>query len=154
MDRHGILKLLFFADIIHLNRHGRPIVGDQYRALPYGPVAQGTYDILKGDALAMEELDEDPMPLQDEGRYMVKGLRGHDPSVLSRSDVAALQEAYDRYGDLDFRARTDLSHDHVAYVRAVDADRRLMRYEDFFDPGRLDQEALEDLAAIAPLMRL
>lgn len=42
-DFHGILKLLFFADKHHLNAYGRPIVGDQYKALPYGRVAQTTY---------------------------------------------------------------------------------------------------------------
>src|SRR6266849_2457700 len=31
-------KLLYFADREHLLRHGRPILGDVYFCLPYGPV--------------------------------------------------------------------------------------------------------------------
>jgi len=31
-------KLLYFADRYHLINYGRPIIGDQYAKLPYGPV--------------------------------------------------------------------------------------------------------------------
>ena len=31
-------KLLFFADKLHLNRYGRPILGDCYFCLDHGPV--------------------------------------------------------------------------------------------------------------------
>ena len=37
IDVHRVLKLLFFADIRHLNRYGRPVVGDNYCALHWGP---------------------------------------------------------------------------------------------------------------------
>jgi hypothetical protein len=59
VDFHTILKLLFFADIYHLNQWGRPIVGDTYNALPYGPVAQTTYDLLRREPLALELLRAD-----------------------------------------------------------------------------------------------
>ena len=154
LDRHGILKLLFFADAIHLNSYGRPITGDQYRALPYGPVAQGAYDILKGDALALEELEEDPLPLIQVGRYTVRAARPCNRAVLSRSDCAALQAALDRFGALDFRARTDRSHEHPAYIRAIEAGEWLMRYEDFLDAGDGDAERAEDLAELGQLARL
>jgi hypothetical protein len=49
VDFHTVLKVLFFADVNHLNNYGRPIVGDDYVALPHGPVPQTTYDILKAD---------------------------------------------------------------------------------------------------------
>src|SRR5690606_9928660 len=64
IDFHSILKLLFFADKYHLNGYGRPIVGDQYKALPYGPVAQTTYDILKREPLVLEELGLEELPFE------------------------------------------------------------------------------------------
>lgn len=154
MDRHSILKLLFFADADHLNRYGRPITGDQYRALPYGPVGQGAYDLLKLDPLALEEFDEEPFPLEPVGRFHVKARRPFNAALLSRSDVAALRRAIETYGILDFRARTDASHRHVAYVRARDAGALLMRYEDFLEPGGSSTERVAELVEVGPLMRL
>lgn len=154
MDRHGILKLLFFADVAHLNQHGRPITGDEYRALTYGPVGQGAYDLLKGDPLALEEIDEQPFPLEAAGQYHVRALRAFDAARLSRSDVAALRGALTAYGGLDFRHRTDLSHRHPAYERARKHDELVMRYEDFLEPGDDRAERIAVLAETGPLMLL
>lgn len=33
-----VSKILFFAEKWHLNRYGRPIIGDTYIAMPRGPV--------------------------------------------------------------------------------------------------------------------
>ena len=154
MDRHSVLKLLFFADVLHLNRYGRPIVGDQYRALPYGPVAQGTYDILKGDALVMEELDEEPFPLILVDRFFVRATRPADMALLSRSDVAALREVIEQYGALDFLGRTDLSHQHPAYTQAINRGELVMRYEDFLKAGPTKPEIVAELAEISRRVHL
>ncbi len=69
VDFHTILKLLFFADIYHLNQWGRPIIGDTYNALPYGPVAQTTYDLLRREPLALELLRTDDERLEDRRIY-------------------------------------------------------------------------------------
>src|SRR5262249_13142313 len=36
-DKYKVCKLLFLADKYHLVRYGRPITGDRYYAMPYGP---------------------------------------------------------------------------------------------------------------------
>ncbi|MGC8476313.1 MAG: Panacea domain-containing protein [Acetobacteraceae bacterium] len=154
MDRHSILKLLFFADVDHLNRYGRPITGDQYRALTYGPVGQGAYDLLKLDPLALEAFDEEPFPLEAVGRFHIRPGRAFNAALLSRSDVAALSRAFETYGALDFDGRTDASHRHVAYQRARDAGALLIRYEDFLEPGEDSAERAAELAEAGPLMRL
>src|ERR1700733_11781409 len=38
LSKYKICKLMFLADKYHLVRYGRPIIGDRYCALPYGPV--------------------------------------------------------------------------------------------------------------------
>jgi len=151
IDFHSILKLLFFADVVHLNEYGRPIVGDDYNALPYGPVAQTTYDILKCEPLAVEELGLDEMPFTIAGRYRVHPKREPDLRKLSESDVEALQTAWDRYAHLSFNARTDQSHEHPAYRNA---DGQRMRYEDFLEGENQNPEIISDLAEIAWNMKL
>src|SRR4051794_37148117 len=58
IDFYHILKMVYFADKYHLNIYGRPVVGDRYEAKNYGPVPTAVYDILKGDGLALQALDE------------------------------------------------------------------------------------------------
>ena len=62
---HTICKLFFYSDIYHINKYGRPVFGDEYKALPYGPVPQTTYDILKEDPLLMEALKQMILELID-----------------------------------------------------------------------------------------
>src|SRR5437762_2187452 len=38
LDKYKLAKLVFLADKYHLVRYGRPIFGDFYRALEWGPV--------------------------------------------------------------------------------------------------------------------
>ncbi len=149
LDFHAILKLLFFADIYHLNRYGRPIVGDQYRALVYGPVPQTTYDILKGDPLALEELGNEEPPFEVVGHYRVKPLRPANELKLSASDIEALSHAWEEYGHLSFNRRTDASHNHPAYRKAADAGELIIDYADFLEVNDQREAKLADLRETA-----
>src|SRR5688572_4207008 len=44
---HRIAKLLYFADLLHLERYGRFICGDRYIAMKHGPVPSGVYAMMK-----------------------------------------------------------------------------------------------------------
>ena len=46
-DLHRIFKILYFADMKHLVEWGRPIHGDQYCVLPYGPGPDTLYERIK-----------------------------------------------------------------------------------------------------------
>ncbi len=46
VDKLAAVKLLFFADRYHLRKYGRLISDDIYFALPHGPVASNSLDIL------------------------------------------------------------------------------------------------------------
>src|SRR5207237_2158416 len=49
LTKGKLAKLLFLADKQHLVRHGRPITGDWYAALPHGPIPSNIDNLL--DAL-------------------------------------------------------------------------------------------------------
>ena len=155
IDFHAILKLLFFADVRHLNDFGRPIVGGAYNAITYGPVSQPTYDILKREPLAMETLGlngEIPFDVRD--GYHVYPKRIADERKLSRSDVAALEATLGKYGHLDFDALTEISHEHPAYKNAEDVGRQRMLYEDFLEGERATPEHIDDLKGTARRLRV
>ena len=145
---HTLLKLLFYADKYHLNQYGRPIVGDRYVALPYGPVAQMTYDILKGEPLALEALEMQRLPFEVRGRYNVFPTeRGPDSSKFSESDVEALEYAWNKYGDYGFNILTRLTHNDPAYKNA---EGQTIRYEDFLEGPNISKEVIEELQESAP----
>jgi hypothetical protein len=89
IDFHSILKMLFFADLFHLNQWGRPIVGDTYYALPYGPVPQTTYDLLKHEPLALEMLDES----NDKADILEVEVHQLEKSLMGWEGLAFLESA-------------------------------------------------------------
>lgn len=109
---HHIVKLLYFADRLHLRRYGRLICGDEYVAMKHGPVPSGVYDMLK----AMRDGHEETRFPELNDAFQVKGytvipLRAPDLEWLSDSDIECLTEAIEDYDNLSFNDLTTLSHD-------------------------------------------
>lgn len=141
---HTICKIFFYADIYHINKYGRPVFGDEYRALQYGPVPQTTYDILKEDPLLMEALDEEhPFVVIKKGsKPTVKPRRKAQLEYFSKSDIEALDYAIENFSSLSFRELTDVSHEHPAWKNA-NFNGAVMKYEDFISDE--NKSLLEEL---------
>lgn len=153
VDFHTVLKVLFGAEVEHLNEWGRPIVGDTYSAMPYGPVPLGTYELMKREPLALEELGDPDPPFTVRG-YTITPGRLADLSIFSRSEIAALERGWREYGALGFSARTERSHQHPAWQRAWDAGRDRMDWADFLEGVNATEEARADLAEVGLALRL
>jgi uncharacterized phage-associated protein len=112
---HRIAKLLYFADLCHLERHGRFICGDRYIAMKHGPVPSGVYDILTSERDGIRYLNfpatEDAFEVTGERRYHVRPLREANLEWLSDSDIECLDESIHQYDHLSFAQLTALSHD-------------------------------------------
>lgn len=155
IDFHSVLKLLFFAEKRHLNKWGRPIVGDCYYAAPYGPVAQTTYDIMRQEPLAIEMLQiDDGLPFKVIDRYYIQSEREPDRNWLSRSDIECLEDVWGEYGHLGFNQLTMLSHYDPAYRRAEEAGHQRMDYADFLEGDQASDELIAELEETAPRLRL
>lgn len=115
MGFHQILKLIFFADEYHLNTYGRPVTGDSYVAMEYGPVASLAYDLLKKEELIIELLDEVPFSIE---KKKVFAERRPDLNFLSESDIEALEYSLNTYRDENFNSLTDITHTHKAWLSA------------------------------------
>lgn len=119
---HTISKLLYFADVAHLEHYGRFITGDSYVAMKHGPVPSGTYDVMKyvrGDGV-MSFAEHARAAFDVVGGHNIKPFREPDLGLFSRSDLACLDEAIAKYGARSFRELTSLSHD--AAWHSADAD--------------------------------
>ena len=133
------LKLVFFADRYHLRKYGRLVTNDEYWAMDYGPVASNTKDLAELSAFLGEQekayANRFLEPADQNHQYGSKAPV--DESVLSESDLEALQFAWRTFGR---KGRlVDLTHEypewkrHEATLKAKQVSRVRIRYEDFVE---------------------
>lgn len=111
-DMYATLKLLYLADKLHLHRYGRFLFGDEHAALPYGPVPQGAYDLMKYVRGTCNDLEYPPAreAFVLEGNT-IRTLRDVDTSVFSDSDEECLNEVLESFGGANFNRLKHATHD-------------------------------------------
>ena len=111
IDIHALLKACYFADVAHLNAHGRPIFGATYRAMKFGPVPLEIYEMVKGDAIWLAELSLEGFPWRLDGfRVQATANEAVDTDAFSESDLEALQAGIARSLSMTFNERTEATH--------------------------------------------
>jgi uncharacterized phage-associated protein len=113
VDVYTALKVVYFADKLHLERYGRLMFGETYIAMENGPVPSGAYDIVKYvSGRAKYDLN---FPEANECLYATTTeliqKRDANIEVLSRSELTCLVESARAYGALSFDELKRLSHD-------------------------------------------
>lgn len=121
IDKLKAAKLFYYADKYHLLRYGKPILGDVYYHLDYGPVPSKALDImneaidpyqLRGIPQSNLELFKKYLSVDAEGKthptFEVKGEPDFD--VFSESELEALRETVRQYGHYSGRQLIDLTH--------------------------------------------
>ena len=112
------LKLVYFADRYHLRRFGRPITGDEYLAMPHGPVASGAKDLTEmGDFLSDDERAYGAQFLAPVDRYSYRSAAELDGRTLSESDRMALTWAWEKFGQMDHFKLADYTHQYPEWKR-------------------------------------
>ncbi len=111
---HTISKVLYFADLEHLERYGRFVTGDRYIAMEYGPVPSDLNNIMRaarGESQYVDQKEEIKSAFAVPARYTIHALREARGSVFSKSDMECLDEAIAKYGHKSFGELVDDSHD-------------------------------------------
>ena len=152
------LKLVYFADRYHLRRYGRPITGDEYLAMPFGPLASGAKDLAEmGDFLSDDERAYGAQFLAPVDRFSFRSAAEVEARALSESDRTALAWVWEKFGQMDI---ADYTHQYPEWKRheaALEGKRETrvpMCYGDFLkdpEPGievchPLDEEQRRALA--------
>lgn len=163
LTKMKVAKLLYFADKVHLRRHGRLLTGDAYYCMDHGPVPSAALNLMNGALGKSGEQDwERSGPLffkvleversDRGGRHEVFRARtAPDLDVFSESDVEVLEEIAARYGPLSASELRELSHQEPDYVAAERlrgrAKRQPMPVETFL-MGLPEDESREILARL------
>lgn len=130
-----VSKIMFYAEKWHLNRYGRPIVGDTYIAMPQGPVPSVIKDYIdqKWDWVHKPDGFDQAVSIQRQAGLLrlLPGARAPNLSALSETDVECLREAICFCKDKTADELSQLTHQEKAYLVA-DANAP-MDYEFFVD---------------------
>ena len=111
INKHKLAKILYFADMKHLVKYMRPIFGDDYSAMEYGPVPSRVYDGVKG------EFDSFRDALNVENKYIYSSEKP-DMDELSQSEIECLSDSIKENKELDFDQLVKKSHKY-AYKNAT-----------------------------------
>lgn len=164
-DRYlKLIKLLWAADRFSLRNFGREVTEDDYFAMPYGPVASKTYDLIKAcksgdevDPRWTSESDASWWKEHFETRgYQIETIADPGSDYLSRADILMLETAYDHFRGVGrFKTANDISHIYPEWTRSFAPHAARSSFEidslDFFeDPEnqldpyfQVDPETLE-----------
>jgi uncharacterized phage-associated protein len=122
-DIYNVLKMLYFADRIHLFKYGELITFDRYVKLEHGPVPSLCYNIIKfvrngedyyncfDDAIKREiQVCKDP---ETHKQIKLKHLTKPDMNCLTGTNIECIDEAIKNYGHHVFHDLKRLSHDKI-----------------------------------------
>ena len=141
LNKMAALKLVYFADRYHLRKYGRPLTGDTYLAMNFGPVPSGTKDIAYlSDFLSNSERSYAESFLQQASdTFCFESKAEPDARVFSQTDTEALSFAWNEFGRHDAFMLADITHEypewkrHEAALQSKELTRVPMHYEDFLD---------------------
>ncbi len=110
MNYLGLLKMLYIADRVALERMEQPITGDHYVSMDYGPVLSGVYDLIKGKPA------EEALPLWSQfiaSRHANQVFLLKDPGAedLCEEEEEILEQVYRSFGHLDPLEVAKWTHD-------------------------------------------
>ena len=147
LDKMKAAKLLFHADKYHLLSYGRPVIGDVYACMQYGPVPSVSLNVMN----QVIESDTQYPPVGKElfaeyiavekhfwRKYPVfRARKAPDLDVFSDSDIEALEYALKNFGPKTAWELSELSHDEpswkIANEQRTPGSSVIMDYRLFFE---------------------
>ena len=103
----GLLKLLYMADRIALEKLEQPITGDRYVSMNYGPVLSRVYDLIKGHDVGnardiwSQYISSRNKNYQMALDYNVSLLNDPGDEELCEDEIGIIQQVYAQYGQID-----------------------------------------------------
>lgn len=142
-----VAKIMYFAERWHINRYGRPIVADDYIAMPQGPVPSAIKNFIdeNWNWVQKPEAIEDAIQIDKSSRYarLMPGRVDSDTSSLSETDRECLQEAIAYCVPRQPAELSAITHRHKAWSCAN--RNRSMDYRLFIDEDNPNKEEILEM---------
>ena len=138
LNKLKALKLIFFADRFHLRKYGRPVTGDEYLAMTYGPVASSVKDIAEMSGFLDSKVASYAKHfIKPVNKYVFRSVSAVDTDQLSASDLEALDYAWGKFGSFDRFELAEITHSYPEWKRHESALKHIanvrMDYLDFLE---------------------
>ena len=122
LDKFKAVKLLYLADRYHLIKYARPIIGDRYHKLKFGPIPSRALDEIEA-AIDFPDLSTDLfgeyIKINKKYRYPILiAKKPTDLDVFSESELEALDFAQKKYGNKDFNELVRITHSHATFKKS------------------------------------
>ncbi len=119
---YPIMKMIYLADKLHLERYGRFIAGESYAAMKQGPVPSCTYNLIKhvrGDLNECQGAEVARQYLDYGENHKIVLRKAADTGELSETDIECLDEVVRMWAKVGKWVVRDLSHD-LAWQAAME----------------------------------
>lgn len=107
IDRMKLIKLIWLSDRLHLNKYGRLILNDKYKALPNGPIASLTLNMTNQNL---------PGAYKVEG-YSIISIKDFDRDYFSKSDLKIMEYVWNNFKNYSSIEFSDYSHEFPEWKR-------------------------------------
>ncbi len=142
INKMKAIKLVYFADRYHIRKYGRPVVGDVYWAMKFGPVASSTLRVANLESDDAECFNYAKKfishPKNDLKKEHFESRKNVEINVFSNSDIEALEASYSEFGEYDQFELAELTHIYPEWKKfsaeLVSGKKKRVRmdYADFF----------------------
>jgi uncharacterized phage-associated protein len=145
-----LMKLLYLAERLSLQRYGEPLTGDKAFSMPHGPALSMTLEFINGvrpscpggwDSWVSDRANH-MLELADIS--MIRS--GDDLLRLSETDLEVLKETWERFGHMEKFALVDYTHDNLPEWRDPNGSSFPISYVDIFRGVGMDKMTAERLA--------
>lgn len=159
INKMKAIKLIWLSDRLHLRKFARTITGDEYYALPNGPVPSATRDILEENNFVPDAASEYSTGyIHQIDKFHFKSIKATNVNVFSKTDLECLKMALDNFGHLSQFGLSELSHTFPEWTKHESAlenklsSRFLINQLDFFvniyENSKLFQDPLENISLV------
>jgi uncharacterized phage-associated protein len=146
VDRLKAFKIMYFADQKHLTKYGRPIFGDDYHALPYGPVPTVTYDYVNSIGSRKD------FPVITEDKYLISNGEV-DFDEFSYSDLECLKESLEENKNLSFTTLSRKSHKQAWQEGNTSIGSKRMKFESIAKEAGVSKEMSQYISLVSENLR-
>ena len=121
INKMKLIKLIYFADRYHLRKYGELITNDKYYGMKFGPVPMLTKDVIALNSFLGEEvLQYAKQYLTNDGEYEIKSIKEIDKEYLPKTNIEALEFAYNEFGNKDEFQLAKITHDYPEWLNIQD----------------------------------
>ena len=107
IERMRLMKLMWLSDRLHLNKYGRLILNDRYKALPNGPISSTALNVSQFGIPGSIKVD----------KYYVNSLKEFEADFFSKSDLKIMDYVWEKFQNMESFEFSEYSHKYPEWLR-------------------------------------